>query len=182
MTADIPKHREIIDNVSLSASAILQTFNRRILLVEQESDNWGLPAGGFTKSESGNLESPMEAILREIWEETGYKKGDLGLMKLEGVIILPSENKSDKYRLGFVYSASIMGDIDPNPQDEAIKSARYFEVGEVFRLINEKKIYKPRFNVGILIWWSRNMISDFTDTADTFDSKTIREFARQYGY
>ncbi|QFY43263.1 NUDIX domain-containing protein [Candidatus Methylospira mobilis] len=50
-----------------SVAAVVLDESKRLLLQEKFNEAWSLPAGAI---ESG--ESPREAVIREVWEDTGY--------------------------------------------------------------------------------------------------------------
>ncbi|WP_186049544.1 NUDIX domain-containing protein [Burkholderia gladioli] len=64
--------------ISPSVAAVIHDEQGRLLLQEKASgEPWSLPAGGIELGES-----PQEAIIREVMEETGYRvdvKGILGV-------------------------------------------------------------------------------------------------------
>lgn len=176
------RERVIIKEATLSASGFV-TNRSRILLAQQQDGTWGLPAGGFRLKENGELEEPEEAFLRELEEETGYKKEDLSLLFFKGSLILPPEADGDKYRLGFIFSAEIFGSPlrrEPKPIDKSIINAKFFSGGEAINLVKSKKIYKPRFNAGIIVWWWWNWEPEYPVRSDPFNSQTIKELGSIY--
>ncbi|MGG1947349.1 NUDIX domain-containing protein [Trinickia sp. NRRL B-1857] len=73
--------RDIVGNrliISPSVAAVIHNANGHLLLQEKSSgEMWSLPAGGIELGES-----PQEAIVREVREETGY---DVDICGIAGV-------------------------------------------------------------------------------------------------
>ncbi len=67
--------------------------SKELLLVrKKETDQWTLPSGGFTYSEAENrFETPLEAALREMKEETGSVLESN--LRLKAVIPIPGKDK-----------------------------------------------------------------------------------------
>jgi 8-oxo-dGTP pyrophosphatase MutT (NUDIX family) len=51
-----------------AAFAVILSRSPRVLLVQKRDGRWGLPGGGIRRGES-----PREAVLRELREETGFR-------------------------------------------------------------------------------------------------------------
>jgi 8-oxo-dGTP pyrophosphatase MutT (NUDIX family) len=66
--------------ISPSVAAVIHDHERRLLLQEKSSgEAWSLPAGGIELGES-----PQEAIIREVLEETGYAVHIHGIISVFG--------------------------------------------------------------------------------------------------
>lgn len=89
----------------------------RVLLCHRtDYDLWNLPGGGV---EAG--ESPWDALVREIKEETGF---EAELVHLTGVY-----SKPDKNEIVLSFACQIIGgEIKPNDESDKIE---YFEVGQI---------------------------------------------------
>jgi len=106
--------------------------------------------------QEGRIESPTEALEREIWEEVGYRFDQRSKELRPMVVIIPGERKS---RVGYVYEFSLDVEEDFNPQDRAeIAQVRFFKAGELIDLVGEcvTQFYRPEFNRGMVVWWLRN--------------------------
>jgi 8-oxo-dGTP pyrophosphatase MutT (NUDIX family) len=123
--------REKIGNEILqipSAAAIIRNDDGRILLVKSaNSDFWGLPAGAIDLGET-----PAEAVIREVFEETGLK---ISPEKLVGVF------GGERFRFTYsngdeveyficVFECKIIGGNLKN-QDGEIDEIKYFAVEEM---------------------------------------------------
>jgi 8-oxo-dGTP pyrophosphatase MutT (NUDIX family) len=108
-----------------AVAVIVRDLSGRLLLVrDQASGRWGLPAGAVEPSES-----PCAAARRELREETG-----IDCQALELVAALGGEDFRHTYPNGdvveysiFVYTGSASDDSRPHPQDgEEVAEARFF--------------------------------------------------------
>lgn len=50
------------------AAAVIIAENKILMVKDKESMAWSIPSGGIEEGES-----PEQACIREVWEETGYK-------------------------------------------------------------------------------------------------------------
>ena len=79
----LKKLREKIGNEILqipSVAAIIRNESGEILLVKSKnSDVWGLPAGAIDPGET-----PAEAVIREVFEETGLKISPIKIIGIFG--------------------------------------------------------------------------------------------------
>jgi putative (di)nucleoside polyphosphate hydrolase len=85
------------------AGAVILNNQAQVLAMKRKhtSDSWQLPQGGLNPGES-----PLEAALREIREETGIKEGDLHQLRAEPALLayeLPHEYRSEKTGRGQVH-------------------------------------------------------------------------------
>lgn len=53
-----------------AAFAVIVSRATRVLLVQKADGKWGLPGGGIRRGET-----PLDAVIREVHEETGLKAG-----------------------------------------------------------------------------------------------------------
>ncbi|MCI0713088.1 MAG: NUDIX domain-containing protein [Chloroflexi bacterium] len=124
----------------LIVGAILKE-DGRILLVQQQWEQdphpyWTIPGG---RVEHGEFYA--EALVREVYEETG-----LMVEKIGGLVytnhILASDH--DGQSIIHVYRVdSWIGDVIPNDPDGFILSARFVPIPEAIRLIADSQFYAP---------------------------------------
>lgn len=84
-----------IGHLRVAVSAVIRNEAGELLL-QQRSDNgyWGLPGGGVERGESIH-----EALVREVWEESGYV---IEPLRLIGVYSDPSQHQIVRYPDGNV--------------------------------------------------------------------------------
>jgi putative (di)nucleoside polyphosphate hydrolase len=85
------------------AGAVILNNQAQVLAMKRKhpSDSWQLPQGGLNPGES-----PLEAAIREIREETGIKGADLLQLRTEPALLayeLPHEYRSEKTERGQVH-------------------------------------------------------------------------------
>ena len=59
-----------LSSVDDAAFAVVMSRGTRVLLVQKADGRWGLPGGGIRPGEA-----PLDAVLRELREETGLRAG-----------------------------------------------------------------------------------------------------------
>jgi 8-oxo-dGTP pyrophosphatase MutT (NUDIX family) len=103
--------------LSLAAAVVLFDQRRRVLLTRQGYGRglWSLPGGVLEASES-----PSEAAIREVNEETGMR---VDLVHLIGVYYL----RRSAPGLGFAFRGRIVGDAEPYPQSDEIAELDWFD-------------------------------------------------------
>ena len=170
-----PEHKEN-HLFSLSVGVLLSIPQSRgsLVLVQQNSGEWGLPAGGVEPRESYQV-----ALVREVEEETGIKRDKIFF---RGGIIFTEQGKvyseqspkvmcvitDDKTSIGLVYEAYYHGpklakngwDISG---DNKIVKAKPFSIRELVQLAeghmdnvssgNEELLYRPDFNFHAILGW-----------------------------
>lgn len=122
-----------MDEPRVRVSAILR-WRGRILLLRHEkggSEVWLLPGGGVHGGES-----LLEALQRELWEETGlFPRGTE--VPLEGPVALvdsiaPPTAAKRKHVVHVIFAADVSGTLeDVSSQDEAIRGHRAFRPSEL---------------------------------------------------
>jgi 8-oxo-dGTP pyrophosphatase MutT (NUDIX family) len=102
---------------SLAAAVVLFDERRRVLLTRQGYGLrlWSLPGGVLEASES-----PSEAAVREVIEETGLH---VRLVHLIGVYYL----RRSAPGLGFAFLGRFVGDAEPYPQSDEIAELDWFD-------------------------------------------------------
>lgn len=142
---------------SVSVSILLTHGRSGRLILVRHGQTWGLPAGAVESTET-----PWNALLREIKEETNLNKENIifvnGVDKtLPEPILLRGLNKN---RVGFIYGATYSGPKIPFDGwdiigDKTINMAACFTWQNVLKLLDSpEEIYRPEFNFPQLIHWS----------------------------
>jgi 8-oxo-dGTP diphosphatase len=117
----------------LRVSAILR-WRGRILLCRHEKGRgevWLLPGGGVHAGES-----LLDALQRELWEETGLFPEGVDV-PLEGPVALvdsiaPPASSQRKHVVHVIFAADVSGSLeDVSSQDDAVRGHRAFSVGEL---------------------------------------------------
>lgn len=117
----------------LRVSAILR-WRGRILLcrhVKDDGEVWLLPGGGVRAGES-----LLDALQRELWEETGLFAEGVDV-PLEGPVALvdsiaPPASAKRKHVVHVIFAADISGSLEEvTSQDDAVRGHRTFGAGEL---------------------------------------------------
>ncbi len=160
--------------VTISVAVMITDFNcRSLLLVKNRVEQkWGLPAGGLQWLEhKKRLETPEEAVNRELTEETGLKETNLNHRLTREAVINLTAPGEPRGKIGHIYDGTTdlgitdgHGQLMASPEDiTEIEEAKFFEEEELIALLKKKEIRKPDFNRGIIIWWIRNRHRDRWD-------------------
>lgn len=130
-----------------SVSAIIEDSRGRILLVQlyrypSDSFEWELPAG---RMEAG--ETALEAVQREVLEETGYRA-----IHYEEMLSYYPVNGVSNHRLSIFRcrAAEHAGTFDARE----ISEVRWYEKEEIRRMIQEKQIKDGLSLIGLLYYLS----------------------------
>lgn len=115
----------------LGAYAVVVDDERRVLLAYwRDETRWTLPGGGVELHES-----PEEAAVREVSEETGYA---VELVRLLGVdtVVVPAERRvsaTDRVlrMVGVIYEARVVGGELAHEVDGSTDEARWIPVDDV---------------------------------------------------
>ena len=117
----------IKDKVGVGVSGVVLNQKGQVLLIQRnDSKAWSLPGGGV---EDG--ESPDQAVVREIKEETGL---DVGVIRLTGIYIRYLWKKN----LLFVYKCQVKGGV--LTKSEETDDFRWINLKQVSVLGLDKKI------------------------------------------
>jgi 8-oxo-dGTP pyrophosphatase MutT (NUDIX family) len=124
----------------LTPSVTILTFDEqdRVLLVRQrESGTWGTPGGSIDP-----FETPADAAVREMWEETGLY---VELQRIVGAYG-GDQNFHWKYNNGdeviyviIAFEARVIGG-ELKPHDEEIQELRYFSQSEIEQLETHESV------------------------------------------
>lgn len=94
-----------------------------------EGDRWTLPGGGLEPGED-----PADAVVREVFEETGYRASVVHLLGISSRVI-PAEVRirgtGDLHTLQIVYEAEVMGGELTAELDGSSDDARWVPLDEV---------------------------------------------------
>jgi len=156
-----------------SVAAYLRYSNsyghRGLVLVSKDTVRWGLPAGGIEVNEQ-----PLDALRREVWEETSIKHNNLWLeslsdrnLRLPYPIVVASFPLPDRVQVGIIYTADYHGSrlpyawtVENKADDEIVETswAQRFSMRQILGLlqdyINGKDVlYKPHINFVTLMYW-----------------------------
>ena len=99
---------------------------------EHGRDGWTLPGGGVE-----GIEHPTEAVVREVYEETGYHATVNELLGVDTMVV-PIEQRANStsplYALRLVYTARIIGGSIRNEVNGSSDEARWVPLNEVASL------------------------------------------------
>jgi 8-oxo-dGTP diphosphatase len=119
-------------DIRIAAYGVI-TDRDRILLAhwnENGRSGWTLPGGGIDPGED-----PVDAVVREIAEETGYAAEAGDLLGIDSKVI-PAENRFDPHAgplhaLRIVYRATIVGGTLANELDGTTDEAAWFPLASI---------------------------------------------------
>lgn len=121
-------------DIRIAAYAVI-TDGDRILLAhwnEHGRNGWTLPGGGLE-----GIEHPAEAVVREVFEETGYHAKVEELLGVDTMIV-PAEQRhtgtAPLYALRIIYRASLLGGELRPEQGGSSDDARWMPLDEVATL------------------------------------------------
>ncbi len=113
----------------LGANVLIVCKDRLLLEKRRDSDTWGLVGGGVKKTEE-----PIDAIVREVWEETGLR---VSKDKFEKCKVYGEPGRIAAYRDGSIWRMVVVAyrlELDEEPKlktsDES-KELRFFTREEI---------------------------------------------------
>ena len=110
----------------VTADALIERDGKYLMIEEGKErcrETWNIPGGGVEHGEN-----PVEAIKREVWEETG-----LEVEKVEGLLgVVDGNSTQDGHPvIVFIFKCSVE-DGEPDPEfDEEILDAKFIEEKEI---------------------------------------------------
>lgn len=131
-----------------------------LLLVRQSvSKLWSPPAGGIKELVPGIPEEPLQAMDREMLEESGLKIGedyweDIPV-RIGSIDITPGKYS----RMGYIFRGKIHNNVFlPSVQlqegmDRTTDLCHFANKPQVYSLIKKGLIYRPEINIPLLNWW-----------------------------
>jgi 8-oxo-dGTP pyrophosphatase MutT (NUDIX family) len=137
MSPYVARLRALVGNELLhlpSVAALCRDNSGRILLVKQsDSGNWSTPGGAIEPGES-----PEQAVIREVHEETGL---DISVDGLRTAVGGPEyrtiyANGDELSFVALVYDATVTGG-EPTPDDEETSDVAWFAIEELDELPRE---------------------------------------------
>jgi 8-oxo-dGTP pyrophosphatase MutT (NUDIX family) len=102
-----------------SVTAIIYGVNNEILLVRQRDDGvWSTPGGSIEPDES-----PVDAVVREAWEETGLIVEPIALLGVFGgpAFVITYPNGDETQYVIAVFECSVVGGQRINSTDETVE-------------------------------------------------------------
>lgn len=109
------------------AAAIILAENKMLMVKEKESKGWSIPSGGI---EDG--ESPEQACIREVWEETGFHIVIKKPLYVKKTII-----KNYNVALNYFLCEVTGGEISYHDPDEAIEEIAWKNEKEMSGLVHD---------------------------------------------
>lgn len=106
------------------AAAVIVSHNKLLMVKERESMGWSIPSGGI---EAG--ESPEQACIREVWEETGFK-----IEVKKPLHIKETARKNYEVTTYYFLCEVIEGQISYQDPDDAIEEIAWKTYEEVLEL------------------------------------------------
>lgn len=116
----------------LAAYAVCIDAGRVLLVHHRATDHWTLPGGGVERGED-----PIEAPVRELFEETGYTGAVQRLLGVDSRIIPASERLQpgpEHQNVGIYYRVSITGGVLRTEPDQEIVATAWFPIDDVASL------------------------------------------------
>ena len=130
------------------AGGIIYNDKNEVVIVNQNHDSWSLPKGHIDPGES-----PLEAALREIYEETGIKKPtyikSLGKFKRYRIGLDGNDDLSELKTIAIYLFKS--NQINLQPIDPNNPEAIWVNVEEAYKLLSHKED-KSFFKKSLSLW------------------------------
>ncbi|ONI82142.1 NUDIX hydrolase [Saccharothrix sp. ALI-22-I] len=124
---------EIIRNLRVAAYAVIIEDGRLLLSrwLGPDRPMWILPGGGL-----GHGEDPYDAVIREVFEETGYRAEVDRLLGIQNVYgpMLRNGVEVDYHRIRIMYEAHVVGGELTFEVDGSTDQAAWFPLDEIPQL------------------------------------------------
>lgn len=134
MSAYMRNLREHIGSARLlapSVTGIVRAAGGRVLLVRQSDDQrWSTPGGSIEPDES-----PADAVVRELWEETGLVVTPRRVIAVHGGpgFVVRYPNGDETQYVSIIFECDVIAG-DLRADGEEIEAARYLTLSEASRL------------------------------------------------
>lgn len=93
------------------AAALIMLEHKLLLIKAKESGKWSIPSGGIEEGES-----PEQACMREVWEETGFTVQTIGSIHTKKAVI-----KDYDVTTSYFHCKLVKGQIAYHDPDDAIE-------------------------------------------------------------
>lgn len=122
-----------------------------LLLVRQrERQTWGLVAGRLK-----TRETPVEAMWRELEEETNFTPKQIVLQSAHPHLVTQIREEEDSF--GLIFRGNLKANLPPEglrPTSEEIDLVKQFPISNLVDLVHDpESIYRPDFNLELIRNW-----------------------------
>lgn len=125
---DMAADKDVTRRVRVAAYAVVIADGRVLLarFVDRLDKKWTLPGGGLDHGED-----PVDAVLREVTEETGYRCSVDGLLGIDSRRVTEDEPPLDMHAVRIYYTAHIVGGELTHEVDGSTDRAEWFALESV---------------------------------------------------